>query len=159
MACMEYDYKLLLSRAIEGTAPCLRLQDGEVRKAFQRALTKQGLKFKLGYKVQSATVEGDSVKLEIEAAKGGKQETLEADIVLVSAGQHRLSPSASYTFDLSGCRQRCLGFPELSPATLCIAESGARPLRGQMRLGSEYRKLIQLAPSGLHGLNAHCAPH
>ena len=123
MACMEYNYKLLLGCATEGTAPGLRMQDGEIRKAFQRALTKQGLKFKLGYKVQSATVEGNSVKLEIEAAKGGKQETLEADIVLVSAGQHRFSPSASCAFDLSHCRQRCSGFPELSPVTPCVAES------------------------------------
>lgn len=58
-----------------------------MRKAFQRSLQKQGFKFKLGYKVQSARVEGSGVKLELEPAKGGKQETLEADVVLVSAGK------------------------------------------------------------------------
>lgn len=62
------------------------LQDGEIRKAFQRTLTKQGFKFKLGYKVLSAKNEGKTVKLELEPAKGGKQEVMEADVVLVSAG-------------------------------------------------------------------------
>ena len=34
-----------------------------------------------------AEVEGDTVKLDVEPAKGGDKETLEADIVLVSAGE------------------------------------------------------------------------
>lgn len=63
------------------------VQDGDVRKAFQRALTKQGFKFKLGVKVNSAKVEGDTVVLDTEAVKGGKKETMKADIVLVSAGE------------------------------------------------------------------------
>lgn len=62
------------------------LQDGEMRKQFQRTLTKQGFKFKLSTKVVSGEVTGDTVKLELEAAKGGNKETLEADVVLVSAG-------------------------------------------------------------------------
>lgn len=66
------------------------MQDAEVRKAFQRALSKQGLKFKLGYKVLSAKVAGSSVKMELEPAKGGKQETLEVDVVLVSAGKAQI---------------------------------------------------------------------
>lgn len=61
-------------------------QDGEMRKNFQRTLTKQGFKFKLGMKVLSGRVEGDTVKLELEPSKGGDKETLEADVVLVSAG-------------------------------------------------------------------------
>ena len=55
-------------------------------KSFQRALTKQGFKWKLGFKCNKATVEGDTVKLDVEAAKDGKKETLEANIVLVAAG-------------------------------------------------------------------------
>ena len=62
------------------------LQDGEVRKAFQRSLTKQGFKFKLSTKVNGAKIEGGKVKLDLEAAKGGKEEVFEADVVLVSAG-------------------------------------------------------------------------
>lgn len=65
------------------------LQDGEVRKAFQRALTKQGFKFKLGVKVNSAKVEGDSVVLDTESVKDGKKEEMKADIVLVSAGRRQ----------------------------------------------------------------------
>ena len=56
-----------------------------MRKAFQRALTKQGFKFKLNTKVNSADITGDKVKLDLETKKGEK-ETLEADVVLVSAG-------------------------------------------------------------------------
>ena len=66
--------------------PWLFPQDGEVRKAFQRTLTKQGFKFKLGYKVLSAKNDGSKVALELEPAKGGKKESMEADVVLVSAG-------------------------------------------------------------------------
>lgn len=62
-------------------------QDGEVRKLFQRALTKQGMKFKLGTKVNSAERQGDKVVLEIEPAKGGDKSKLEVDVVLVSAGE------------------------------------------------------------------------
>ena len=58
-----------------------------MRKAFQRSLTKQGFKFKLGTKVNGATIQGDKVKLDLEAAKGGKNEVFEADVVLVSAGK------------------------------------------------------------------------
>ncbi|CAL8466251.1 g5787 [Coccomyxa elongata] len=61
--------------------------DGEVRKAFERSLKKQGFKFKLNTKVTGATVEGDIVKLTVEPAKGGESETIEADVVLVSAGR------------------------------------------------------------------------
>ncbi|KAF6254877.1 dihydrolipoyl dehydrogenase [Scenedesmus sp. NREL 46B-D3] len=61
--------------------------DGEMRKAFQRSLTKQGMKFKLGTKVNSAARKGDTVVLEVEPAKGGDKSTMEVDVVLVSAGR------------------------------------------------------------------------
>lgn len=62
--------------------------DEEVSKQFQRLLTKQGLKFKLNTKVLSAEKTADGkVALKAEAAKGGKEETLEADVVLVSVGR------------------------------------------------------------------------
>ncbi len=57
-----------------------------MRKLFQRALTKQGMKFKLGTKVNSATRQGDKVLLELQPAKGGDVSTMEVDVVLVSAG-------------------------------------------------------------------------
>ncbi|CAK0784019.1 dihydrolipoamide dehydrogenase precursor [Coccomyxa viridis] len=61
--------------------------DGEVRKQFERSLKKQGFSFKLNTKVTGAAREGDVVKLIVEPAKGGEPETLEADVVLVSAGR------------------------------------------------------------------------
>jgi dihydrolipoamide dehydrogenase len=61
--------------------------DGEVSKQFQRLLAKQGLKFKLNTKVLSAEKKDGKVYLQAEAAKGGKEETLEADVVLVSVGR------------------------------------------------------------------------
>ncbi len=62
------------------------MQDAEVRRQFQRTLTKQGLTFKLNTKVTSGEVVGDTVKLTLEPSKGGDSEVLEADVVLVSAG-------------------------------------------------------------------------
>ena len=50
--------------------------DAEISKSFQKILTKQGLKFKLNTKVMGASRSGDSIQVQIEAAKGGKQETV-----------------------------------------------------------------------------------
>jgi dihydrolipoamide dehydrogenase len=50
--------------------------DAEMAKLFQRMLTKQGFKFKLNTKVVSGKVENDKVLLEVDAAKGGKPETV-----------------------------------------------------------------------------------
>lgn len=61
--------------------------DGEVRRAFQRALTKQGMKFKLKTKVKSAEVVGSQVKLILEPSEGGETEEMTTDILLVSAGR------------------------------------------------------------------------
>ena len=48
--------------------------DMEVSKAFKRSLTKQGLKFKLGTKVLSASREGSTIKVSTETVKDGKKE-------------------------------------------------------------------------------------
>lgn len=61
--------------------------DGEVAKALERVLEKQGLAFKLGTKVVKADTKGKSVKLTLEPAEGGRSETLECDVVLVSVGR------------------------------------------------------------------------
>lgn len=50
--------------------------DAEMAKQFQKMLTKQGFKFKLNTKVVSGKVENDKVYLEVDAAKGGKAETV-----------------------------------------------------------------------------------
>lgn len=61
--------------------------DDEVSKSFQKLLTKQGFKFKLNTKVVGAEKKNGIVELKVEGAKDGKQETLEADVVLVAIGR------------------------------------------------------------------------
>ena len=50
--------------------------DAEISKVTQRILQKQGMKFKLNTKVLSGDESGEDIKLEVEAAKGGKKETV-----------------------------------------------------------------------------------
>ena len=64
--------------------------DDEITKQLQRALTKQGLKFKFGSKVTKAETTDSGVTLTVEPAKGGAAETLQADIVLVAIGRRPL---------------------------------------------------------------------
>ncbi|KAI0024097.1 hypothetical protein F4780DRAFT_727500 [Xylariomycetidae sp. FL0641] len=61
--------------------------DTEVAKTSLKLLKKQGMNFKLGTKVVSGDKSGELVKLEVDSAKGGKPETLEADVVLVAIGR------------------------------------------------------------------------
>ena len=61
--------------------------DGEVGKAFERMLAKQGLKFKLSTKVTGAEATGAGVSLTVEKSAGGGAETLQADVVLVCIGR------------------------------------------------------------------------
>ncbi|MDE1883909.1 MAG: dihydrolipoyl dehydrogenase [Rhodospirillales bacterium] len=62
--------------------------DGEISKTFQQILTKQGFKFKLGHKVTSAKIEGESVTLTVEPAKGGEAQSITADVVLLAIGRY-----------------------------------------------------------------------
>jgi dihydrolipoamide dehydrogenase len=61
--------------------------DGEIAKAFERILVKQGLKFRLGTKVLAAERRGEGVHLRLAAVKDGAESTLEADAVLVAVGR------------------------------------------------------------------------
>lgn len=61
--------------------------DSETAKTFQRILTKQGVKFKLGTKVTGAKASKTGVALTLEPAAGGAAETLNADYVLVAIGR------------------------------------------------------------------------
>ena len=61
--------------------------DGEISKSFERILTRQGMKFRLGTKVTGARKGNDGVTLSIEPAKGGAAEELKADVVLLSIGR------------------------------------------------------------------------
>jgi len=61
--------------------------EGFCSKTFQKTLTKQGIKFKLNTKVTGADKTDGKVLVKTEAAKDGKEETLDADVVLVSVGR------------------------------------------------------------------------
>lgn len=61
--------------------------DTEICKSFQKILEKQGIKFKLGTKVIDAEKKDGKVFLNVEDAKSGKKEQLDADVVLVAIGR------------------------------------------------------------------------
>jgi len=61
--------------------------DGEIAKAFQKILQKQGLKFVLGAAVQGATVSGDSATVSYKLRKGDSARDITADVVLVATGR------------------------------------------------------------------------
>lgn len=63
--------------------------DSEIAKQFQTILSRKQklMNFKLGTKVVGAEVVGDKVQLKVAPAKGGDEEILEADKVLVSIGR------------------------------------------------------------------------
>ena len=68
--------------------------DAETAKTFQRALTKQGITFKLSSKVTAAKAGKSNVSLTVEPVAGGAAETLTADYVLLAIGRR------PYTEDL-----------------------------------------------------------
>jgi len=61
--------------------------DKTIVKAFQKSLEKQGLKFMLGHKVNSAEEKKSGLSLEIENVKSGEKSSMNADVLLVSAGR------------------------------------------------------------------------
>jgi dihydrolipoamide dehydrogenase len=82
--------------------------DAEVATAFQRSLTKQGFKFRLGVKVTGAVADDQGVKLTVEPKAGGAPETLEADIVLVAVGRRPVT--AGLGLDRIGITPDARGF-------------------------------------------------
>ncbi|MCL3881225.1 dihydrolipoyl dehydrogenase [Marivita sp. GX14005] len=61
--------------------------DGEVQKAFQKLLKKQGLKFTMGAAVQSVKASGNKATVTYKLRKDDSEQTAEADIVLVATGR------------------------------------------------------------------------
>jgi hypothetical protein len=114
---------------------------------FQRTLTKQGLKFKLSTKVVEGEVGDSSVKLTLEPSKGGEQEHLEADVVLVSAGERRTcvgcargphctcdTPHPPHRLRLLLDRPACAApFLHVTPGTVPCADGGPHDLQGDGR--------------------------
>jgi len=62
--------------------------DSEVAKKFMTIAQKQGLKFRLGTAVKSVKPEKHGVSLAVTSADGGTEETIKANIALVSVGRH-----------------------------------------------------------------------
>ncbi len=61
--------------------------DADVSKQFQRLLAKQGLDIKLSSKVTGLKKAGKGAEVTFEPVKGGDEETISADAVLVSTGR------------------------------------------------------------------------
>ena len=61
--------------------------DGDVAKSLERIFTKQGLSFRLGTKVVAVARGEGGLEVTLEPANGGKQDRVEADVVLVSIGR------------------------------------------------------------------------
>jgi dihydrolipoamide dehydrogenase len=61
--------------------------DGELSRHLQRALTGQGMEFRLGTKITAARKTRGGVELTLEPATGGAAESLKANVVLVSIGR------------------------------------------------------------------------
>ena len=68
--------------------------DGEIGKAFQRILSKQGFTFQLSTKVVGVEKTKTGLKVTVEPAAGGEKSVIEADIMLVAIGR------APYTANL-----------------------------------------------------------
>jgi dihydrolipoamide dehydrogenase len=65
----------------------LPTMDGEVSKTAKKLFEKQGMTFKLSRKVTGVEELKTKLKVNTEAASGGEEETLDADVVLVAIGR------------------------------------------------------------------------
>ena len=65
--------------------------DAEIAKSFERILTRQGIKFRLGTKVTGAVRGNDGVTLTLEPAQGGEASTMNTDVVLVAIGRRAVT--------------------------------------------------------------------
>ncbi|MGI9394388.1 MAG: FAD-dependent oxidoreductase, partial [Boseongicola sp.] len=62
--------------------------DAEVQKTFQRILKRQGLKFVMGAAVQKVAATKTKAKITYKLKKNDKEDTIEAETVLVATGRH-----------------------------------------------------------------------
>ena len=106
--------------------------DKEIGSSFQRILKKQGFKFKLSTGVQSSEVTASGVTLNVASAKGGKEESLEFDVVLVATGAR--TPAPLFAPPLFA----------LPPLSLVLAISSSDPINAPSRARFSRR------PQALH---------
>ena len=69
---------------LDGILPTM---DGEVARQMARALARQGMTFRTGTGVAGVERLGDSLRVEVQPARGGATETIDCDIVLVAVGR------------------------------------------------------------------------
>ena len=106
--------------------------DGEVATAFQRLLTRQGMKFRLGTKVTGARTGNDGVTLTMEPAKGGAAETSRpTSSCCRSAGGHTRKVwvwkrQASHWTSATGSRPMRISPPTCRASTRSATSSPAR---------------------------------
>jgi len=82
--------------------------DAELAQAFQRAMTKQGMVFKLGQKVTGAKASATGVTLSFEPVAGGPAESLTADVVLLAVGRRPVT--AGLNLEAVGLQTDARGF-------------------------------------------------
>lgn len=114
--------------------------DTEVSKAAQKLLKKQGMDFKLNTKVTAGDTSGDKIKLDIDAAKGGKPDSVSA--------YRKAAPRSSLALDTNA---------EQLEAEVVLVAIGRKPYtkglglenigleldeRGRVIIDSEYRTKI-----------------
>ncbi|XP_056272688.1 dihydrolipoyl dehydrogenase, mitochondrial [Pseudoliparis swirei] len=108
--------------------------DMEISKNFQRILQKQGLKFKLGTKVMGATRRPDGkIDVAVEAAAGGKSETLTCDVLLVCIGRRPFTQnlgleSVGITLDSRGRIPVNNRFQTAVPSVFAVGDVIAGPM-------------------------------
>ena len=71
--------------------------DREISNEFKKILTKQGIKFKMGSKVNSVKSSDTKVLIKYQDIKNSKDETLEVDKVLVSVGRRPYTEGLNLT--------------------------------------------------------------
>ena len=71
--------------------------DREISNEFQKILTKQGIKFKMGSKVESLNSNGNLVTIKYINVKDSKEEIIEVDKVLVSVGRKKYTEGLNLT--------------------------------------------------------------
>ncbi len=72
---------------IEFLPSILNGMDSEISDKFMKILVNQGIIFKLGCSVEGASLKGDFVQLNLKDQSSLKEESLEADVVLVAVGR------------------------------------------------------------------------
>jgi dihydrolipoamide dehydrogenase len=89
----------------------LPTNDGEVSKAMQKILAKQGMTFKLSTKVTKVEKKGKHAVVTVEPAAGGAAEEIKADVVLVAIGRKPYTDGLG--LDTVGVATNARGFIEV----------------------------------------------